>query len=127
MASHQREQDVERALAMQRVGEGVNFIALGAGGPDDATGFAEAMLRRDYVNGCDSSPVLFLEGLYVDPAHRRQGVARALVDAIAGWGREQGYREFASDALLANAASHAVHAALGFTETERVVYFRKPL
>jgi aminoglycoside 6'-N-acetyltransferase I len=27
--------------------------------------FAEAALRRDYVNGAQSSPVVFLEGLYV--------------------------------------------------------------
>jgi aminoglycoside 6'-N-acetyltransferase I len=33
----------------------------------------------------------------------------------------------ASDALLDNGASHAMHRALGFEETERVVFFRKPL
>jgi aminoglycoside 6'-N-acetyltransferase I len=36
-------------------------------------------------------------------------------------------RELASDALLDNNGSHAMHEALGFTETERVVYFRKAL
>lgn len=33
----------------------------------------------------------------------------------------------ASDALLDNAGSHAFHEAVGFEETERVVYFRKSL
>ncbi len=28
-------------------------------------GFAEATLRRDYVEGCNTSPVAFLEGIYV--------------------------------------------------------------
>jgi aminoglycoside 6'-N-acetyltransferase I len=95
--------------------------------PSEPVGFAEASLRRDYVNGCESSPVVFLEGIYVDPAHRRLGAARALVAAVAEWGRAQGCREFASDALLDNAASHAFHAQVGFAETERVVYFRQPL
>jgi aminoglycoside 6'-N-acetyltransferase I len=42
-------------------------------------GFAEASVRRDYVNGCDTSPVAFLEGIYVEPAHRGRGLARALI------------------------------------------------
>ncbi len=38
-----------------------------------AIAMAEATVRRDYVNGCSTSPVAFLEGLYVRPAWRRQG------------------------------------------------------
>ncbi|HEX8602310.1 MAG TPA: GNAT family N-acetyltransferase, partial [Pseudoduganella sp.] len=37
-------------------------------------GFVEAALRTDYVNGTSSSPVAFLEGLYVAPAYRRLGI-----------------------------------------------------
>ncbi|WP_443970928.1 aminoglycoside 6'-N-acetyltransferase [Sphingobium sp. CR28] len=94
---------------------------------DDGTpaGFAEVALRQDYVNGCDHSPVAFLEGIYVAPAYRRQGIARALVDAALDWARDEGVREFASDALIDNRESHAFHAAIGFEETERVVYFRR--
>lgn len=101
-----------------------NFIALVDG---HVIGFAEAAIRRDYVNGCDTSPVLFLEGIFVDPSHRRQGAAEALVAAVADWGRAQGCSEFASDAELDNVASHAMHRTLGFAETERVVYFRRKL
>lgn len=101
-----------------------NFVALADG---RVIGFAEAAVRHDYVNGCDGSPVLFLEGLYVDPAWRRQGVAGALVAAVADWGRALGCAEFASDAELDNLDSHAMHRALGFAETERVVYFRREL
>ena len=52
---------------------------------------------------------------------------RALVAAVELWTREQGCTELASDALLDNEASHRAHAACGFEETERVVYFRKHL
>jgi len=90
-------------------------------------GLAEAAMRTDYVNGTAASPVAFLEGIYVLPDARRQGVAAALVDAVCRWARECGCRELASDALLENERSHAVHRALGFEETERVVFFRKPL
>lgn len=90
-------------------------------------GFAEAALRVDYVNGCETSPVAFLEGLYVAEDRRRQGIGRGLVDAVEAWARSQGCMELASDALLDNVVSHAMHAALDFEETERVVYFRKVL
>lgn len=106
-------------------GEAIAFIARNAA--NDAIGFAEATLRHDYVNGCSSSPVLFLEGIYVRPADRRNGIARSLCDAVAAWGKSLGCVEFGSDAPLENTASHALHAALGFAETQRVVFFRKPL
>jgi aminoglycoside 6'-N-acetyltransferase I len=92
-----------------------------------AIGFAEATLRRDYVNGCTTSPVGFLEGIYVREDRRRQGVARALCRAVEDWTRTRGCSELASDAFLDNSTSHRMHAALGFSETERVVYFRKGL
>jgi GNAT superfamily N-acetyltransferase len=46
-------------------------------------GFIEGSIRSDYVNGTESSPVGFVEGVYVVPALRRQGIARRLFDAIA--------------------------------------------
>lgn len=101
------------------------FVAYGEAGVP--AGFAEAAVRTDYVNGTSTSPVAFLEGLYVDPSFRRRGVARALVDAVQRWGRDRGCEELASDALLDNDESRAMHRALGFEETEQVVYFRKAL
>lgn len=101
------------------------FVAL-----DDAgsmLAFAEATVRRDYVEGCDTSPVAFLEGIYVIAEARQTGVARALTDRVADWGRAQGCTEYASNALLDNRDSHAFHAAIGFEETVRVVFFRKAL
>jgi aminoglycoside 6'-N-acetyltransferase I len=90
-------------------------------------GFAEVAVRTDFVNGCEHRPALFLEGIYVRPEHRGRGVARALCDAAGRWGVEQGCREFASDVYIDDHDSLAAHAGLGFEETERVVYFRKPL
>lgn len=92
-----------------------------------ALGLAEASVRSDYVNGTQGSPVLFLEGIYVREDARRQGVARALVHAVQAWGMTRHCVDFASDAALENTASHALHRALGFVETERVVYFCKPI
>lgn len=92
-----------------------------------AVGLVEAALRSDHVNGTQSSPVAFLEGIYVVPEARRQGIARALVTHVERWAISAGCIEFASDARLDNEAAHAMHRRLGFAETSRVVYFLKAL
>jgi len=89
-------------------------------------GFAEVS-RRPYAEGCDSSPVGFLEGWYVIPEHRRRGVGAALVTAAQKWARNLGCSEFASDALADNTVSAAAHLALGFEEVETIRCFRKDL
>jgi aminoglycoside 6'-N-acetyltransferase I len=104
-----------------------DLLVLVAREGEAVVGFAEAAIRRDHVNGCETSPVAFVEGIFVRPDYRGRGVARALIAAVTDWAKAKGLRELASDALLDNAASHAMHQALGFTETERVVYFRKAL
>ncbi len=96
---------------------------------DDAgqpIGFAELSIRN-YAEGCESDRVAFLEGWYVDPAHRRQGVGAMLVKAAERWARAQGCREFGSDAELDNDISHTAHRALGFEEVVRIVSYKKLL
>lgn len=102
----------------------LNLVALGSG---VVVGFAEASIRHEYVNGCEGSPVVYLEGIFVAPELRRQGLARRLSTAVADWGRAHGCREFASDAWHDDWDSHAFHLAAGFEETERVVYFRQEI
>lgn len=96
--------------------------------PNDArlAGFAE-LGERSYADGCETSPVAYLEGWYVDEDVRRQGIGAALVRAGESWARQRGYRELASDALLENTTSHRAHLALGFSEVERAVRYRKAL
>ncbi len=92
-----------------------------------ARGLAEASLRNDFVEGASSSPVAYLEGLFVEEAFRRQGIAAALVMQVRDWGRGRGCRQLASDTELENTLSQAVHEALGFGEAGRVVCFIREL
>lgn len=89
-------------------------------------GFAEYNVR-DFANGCVSQPVPFLEGIWVRPELRGQGVAKALMAHLEAIARSQGYHEFGSDVEMHNDISLRMHRALGFEETERVVYFRKEI
>ena len=117
-----------RTEAKDALNQPDGLVAHVAETPDGViAGFIEAALRHDYVNGCDTSPVAFVEGLYVRPEHRKADVARRLCAAVADWGRAQGCTELASDADADNLEAHAFHQAIGFEETERVVYFRMTL
>ena len=91
-----------------------------------AVGFAELSIRL-YAEGCLSDRVAYLEGWYVEPERRNQGIGRALIAAAEASGREQGCTEFASDADPTNDTSIAAHGALGFTDAGLIRCFRKDL
>lgn len=95
-------------------------------GVDRPTGFLELSVRP-YANGCDSMPVPFVEGWYVEPEARGRGTGRALMEAAEAWARERGYVEIGSDTQLENDPSLRAHERCGFAQTERVVYLRKKL
>lgn len=92
-----------------------------------AIGFAQCQLRNDYVEGTSSSPVGYLEGIYVAPECRRKGGARALLAACEAWARGKGCTEFAGDCELTNTQSQAFHQSMGFCEANRIVCYVKPL
>ena len=83
--------------------------------------------ERAYAEGCDTSPVAFIEGWYVDPDLRRAGTGAKLVAAAEVWARAQGYKEMGSDLLLGNDVSLRAHLALGFREVERLIALAKRL
>ena len=91
------------------------------------TGFAQCQLRHDYVEGTVSSPVGYLEGIFVLPEYRSQGYARTLLVRCEQWAREQGCAEFASDCELDNSGSLAFHLKMGFAEANRIICFHKTL
>ena len=100
------------------------FVADQAG---RIVGFAQCQLRRDYVEGTETSPVGYLEGVFVDEACRRQGIAKALLAACEAWAEGLGCAEFASDCELSNTDSIGFHGHVGFTEANRIVCFVKDL
>lgn len=91
----------------------------------ESIGFAQCQLRQDYVEGTDSSPVGYLEGIFVREAFRRRGVARQLLAACEAWAKDMGCSEFASDCELSNYESYCFHLALGFLEANRIICFTK--
>ena len=92
-----------------------------------AVGFAQCALRHDYVEGTSSSPVGYLEGIFVKEEYRERGYAKELLSACEQWAREQGCIEFASDCELTNCDGFAFHMNTGFIQANIIVCFKKPL
>jgi len=100
------------------------FLAFDGDAP---IGFAQCQLRHDYVEGTDSSPVGYLEGIFVAASHRHMGYARLLLSACEIWAKQLGCTEFASDCELTNVESLRFHLKTGFSEANRIICFTKHL
>lgn len=104
--------------------EAAVFICTANG---SAVGFAQCQLRHDYVEGTRTSPVGYLEGIFVHESFRRQGRAKALLTRCEQWARSMGCIEFASDCELTNADSLKFHLRMGFEEANRIICFTRRL
>jgi aminoglycoside 6'-N-acetyltransferase I len=124
--SSRREHALEIASHLRDAPEAVECFVAVADEGGEVVGFVEVGLR-DYAEGCGTSPVGYLEGIYVVPGRREERVGAELVGAAEEWARARGCTEMASDRDLDNEASGAFHEALGYEEVERIVCFRKSL
>jgi aminoglycoside 6'-N-acetyltransferase I len=121
LSSEELEDDVDEMLADP--GSAV-FVAVR---PDGClAGFLEVSTRK-FADGCETSPVGYIEGWYVDQDVRGAGVGAALVRAAEEWARGLGCQEMASDTWLDNMGSIEAHKKLGYREHERLVHFAKRL
>lgn len=121
---HQKEELIQELGALLTSQKAALFLVWEK---EEPVGFAQCQLRHDYVEGTSSSPVGYLEGIFVLKQHRGKGWARQLVTACEGWAKEKGCTEFASDCEAANSASLGFHLAAGFQEANRIICFIKKL
>lgn len=94
---------------------------------DKAVGFAQCQLRYDYVEGTETTPVGYLEGIFVEEEYRGKGYAKELLSECQKWAKEKGCCEFASDCELDNVTSLKFHMVMGFEEANRIICFTKKL
>lgn len=90
-------------------------------------GFAECTLRHDYVEGTKTSPVGYLEGIYIKENYRNKGYVKELLAECEAWAKSHGCSEFASDCEIDNTYSYRFHKAVHFTEANRIICFTKKL
>jgi Acetyltransferases len=111
-------------LAKITTNESEIFIAYN---DDIPVGVAQCGLRKDYVEGTSSTPVGYLEGIYVIEKFRNNGIAAMLCKECEAWALTIGCKEFASDCELNNRESLEFHLSVGFTEANRIICFAKKI
>jgi aminoglycoside 6'-N-acetyltransferase I len=124
LAEHREE---ARAILASSPPSTLPLVVLVAEVDRTVIGFIEVGLRS-HADGCDMRHAVgFIEGWYVDPAHRAQGVGRALMQAAEEWARAQGCHELGSDTWIDHESSQRAHEALGFEVVDRCVHYKKAL
>ena len=101
-------------------GESQFFLKYENGLP---VGFAQCQLRHDYVEGTSTTPVGYLEGIFVKEGYRNKGYAKELLAECEAWAKRNGCREFASDCEIDNIGSFRFHKAMKFAEANRIICF----
>ncbi len=94
---------------------------------DKPVGFAQCQIRYDYVEGAETSPVGYLEGIFIQEEFRHMGFAKELLQKCEKWASGKKCSEFASDCELNNVDSLKFHLAMGFDEVNRIICFKKNL
>ena len=90
---------------------------------EQAVAFIYVALRYESVQGARETPVGYIEGLYVQPEYRRQGIAHLLIHEASNWAYKKGAEQLASNAQAENELSIDFHKAVGFSEVGRVACF----
>ncbi|MFN7184556.1 MAG: GNAT family N-acetyltransferase [Thermomonas haemolytica] len=93
-----------------RLGESVALLARRDGQP---AGFVQLYPMFSSVR---TARTWILNDLFVDPAARRHGVARALLEAATGFARSDGAAGIALETAQDNAAARALYRAAGWRE-----------
>ena len=99
-----------------------NIIYL-AKSNDGYMGFIHMSIRNDFVEGSNTSPVGYLEGIYVKPDFRKMGVARDLYHAGIEWSKSKRCSQVGSDVGIDNNLSYDFHTKMGFKEANRIICF----
>ena len=102
----------------------VGFLAFADEG--EPIGMIDARLRN-YAEGAPNLRAAYVEDIWVEPGHRRAGVARALLAAVEQWARSEGLDWLGSDTTPDNQLSRDWHRQLGFEEVEQLIVFGKSL
>lgn len=64
---------------------------------DISIGFAQCQLRCGYVEGTKTTPVGYLEGIFIKDGYRRKGYTKEFLTECEAWAKCNGCQEFASD------------------------------
>jgi aminoglycoside 6'-N-acetyltransferase I len=104
---------------------GVVLVAVRENGT--SCGFASVSIRPDPVAKESAAGVASLDGWYVDPDYRRQGIGRRLLESAERWVAARGITELVANASLDKNDAIRTQRSLGFAESGDVGRLIKPI
>ncbi len=90
---------------------------------DKAVGFVNTSIRNDYVEGCDSLGVGYIEGIYVCEPFRRNQIAYKLIQESIKYFKQLGLNQIGSDTEVENVMSQIFHKSIGFKEVSTIKHY----
>lgn len=90
-------------------------------------GFATVSTRTDYVEGSGTSPVGYLEAIYVESDYRKSTIATLLYKECEKWASTKSCTEMGSDTWLDNPGAQKFHEKLGFKEEDKLIHYIKQI
>jgi len=114
-----------RKLLIESIPLRKNKILMAKSSDGKNIGFSFYSIRNDYVEGAEKSPTGYLEGIYVEPEFRKNGIAKEFLRLGELWCKEQGCTQLGSDTWLSDKESRNFHKNLGFWEEDELVHFLK--
>ena len=119
------EESALKSLLKENIQLEKNKILMAKTVEGESIGFSFFSIRTDYVEGATQSPTGYLEGIFIEPDYRKNGIAKEFLRLGESWCKEKGCVQMGSDTWLTHKESRAFHKKLGFWEEEEVVHFLK--
>ena len=115
---------LSRDYLAARLARAESIVLLAEDATGRASGFCQMYPTWDSLL---AAPLHVLYDLYVAPANRRGGVARALMVAAQDLARARGARKLELSTARTNLAAQALYESLGWVRSEQFLTYGKPL
>ncbi len=116
----------KHSLECERLLNDKRQAAFGLFDDDNLVGFIQVR-EREIGDGLNSSPIAWLEGIYLKQNYRQKGFGKKLLLKIEKWAKKRNLSELRSDAKMENKNSISAHKSWGFTQANKIVQFKKQL
>lgn len=115
-----RDKDIQEIITHHELNKDKIFLYLKE---EKVIGFVNLSIRNDYVEGCTSNGVGYIEGIYVCKPYRRNKIGYELIDHAVAFFKSIGLTEVGSDTDVNNEMSKFFHKFIGFKEVATNVHY----
>ena len=116
------EKDLIKSDLVYIIGHLNNRVLL-AKSDEEYIGFIHMSIRSGFVEGADTTPVGYIEGVYVKPDYRRKGVAKELYHAGLEWLKSEKCSQIGADIGINDNMCPDFYIGMGYKEANRIICY----